>query len=59
MQVGCVPVDKSIIQLEFENKIPQFILDLTARLISTIGARSENAQSIGSASVHGVVEGWF
>lgn len=54
MQVGCAPVDKSIVQLEFENEVPQSVLNCRARFISTIGAGRENAQGIGSASIHGV-----
>lgn len=56
MNVGCVPVDECIIQLEFEHKIPQMILDSCARLISTIGAGRQDAQGIGSTSVHGAVQ---
>lgn len=52
MNVGCVPVNECVVQLEFEHKIAQSILCSGARLISTIGARRQNAQSIGSASVH-------
>jgi hypothetical protein len=47
-----VPVDECIIQLEFEHKVPQTILDGYARLVSTIGAARKNAQGIGSASIH-------
>jgi hypothetical protein len=47
-----VPVDERIIQLEFEHKVPQTILDGYARLISTIGAERKDAQGIGSASIH-------
>lgn len=57
MNVGCVPVDECVIQLEFKHKVAQAILDGGAGFISTIGARCQNAQGIGSASIHGVADG--
>lgn len=47
-----LPVNECVVQLEFEHKVAQAILNGSARLISTIGARRQNAQGIGSAPVH-------
>lgn len=59
MNAGRVPVDECIIQLEFEHKVTQAILNSCARLISTIGTGRQNAQGIGGASIHSalVVDG--
>lgn len=58
MNVGCVPIDECIIQLELQDEIAQTGLSEGARILSTIGARLENAQGVGGASIHGACERW-
>lgn len=57
MNVGCVPVDKSIIQLEFQHEVAQSALDSRAGFLSTIGTGRKNAQSIRSTAIHDGLEG--
>lgn len=56
MNVGCVPIDECVIQLELKHKVSQAVLDDCFRLISAIGAGRQDAQSIRGASVHGAVK---
>ena len=48
-----IPVDECIVELKFQHKLLQFGLNLRTRVFHTIDAGSEDAQSVGGASVHG------
>lgn len=58
MNVGCVPVNECVVQLELQDKIAQTSLSEGARVLGTIGAGFENAQGVGGASIHGACGRW-
>ena len=47
-----IPIDEGIIEPEFQDEVPQFLLCLESGVISRLWVRSKHAERIRSLSIH-------